>query len=165
MSERSIHTHTDLRGNRYQVIVETNDKTVVFDSLPPLAFDVAEHRIPLKRSEPYTYSMTYRIENGVLYWYAGDTFRLNLNLTLKDTTGETVTVGAEDTLELTFYDRRRDTVKTLTWTGDDAADGFVTVVMDESVSALFPAGRYSYDLRLLGEERTTLIRGGRIIVE
>ena len=67
MPERSIHTHTDLRGNRYQVIVETNDKTVVFDSLPPLAFDVAEHRIPLKRSEPYTYSMTYRIENGVLY--------------------------------------------------------------------------------------------------
>lgn len=109
--------------------------------------------------------MSPRIENGVLYWYAGDTFRLNLNLTLKDTTGETVTVGAEETLELTFYDRRRDTVKTLTWTGDDAADGFVTVVMDESASTLFPTGRYSYDLRLLGEERTTLIRGGRIIVE
>lgn len=109
--------------------------------------------------------MSPRIENGVLYWFEGDTFRLNLILTLKDQDGAPVTVKAEETLELTFLNKHRDTVKTVTFPGGEAATGKVTLVVDEELSALFPAGRYSYDLRLLGEERTTLIRGGTIIVE
>ncbi len=109
--------------------------------------------------------MSPRIENGVLYWFEGDTFRLNLLLTLKDQDGEPVEVKSHETLELTFLDKRRDTVKTLTFSGQTAAAGTVTVVVDEGMSQLFPAGRYSYDLRLLGEERTTLIRGGTIVVE
>lgn len=109
--------------------------------------------------------MSPRIENGVLCWFEGDTFRLNLILTLKDQDGEAVTVKTDETLELTFLDKRRDTVKILTFSGREAAAGKVTVVVDGEMSALFPAGRYSYDLRLLGEERTTLIRGGTIVVE
>lgn len=109
--------------------------------------------------------MSPRIENGVLYWFEGDTFRLNLILTLKDQDGAAVTVKAEEQLELTFCNKRRDTVKTVVFSGAEAATGKVKLVVDEDLSARFPAGRYSYDLRLLGEERTTLIRGGTIIVE
>ncbi|MBE6944474.1 MAG: hypothetical protein E7459_00090 [Ruminococcaceae bacterium] len=109
--------------------------------------------------------MSPRIENGVLYWFEGDTFRLNLILTLQDQDGAPVAVKAEERLELTFRNKRRDTVKTVTFSGEEAASGKVTLVVDESLSTLFSAGRYSYDLRLLGEEKTTLIRGGTIIVE
>lgn len=109
--------------------------------------------------------MSPRIENGVLYWYEGDTFRLNLILNLKDQDGEAVDVPADGSLELVFCDERRDVVKAFTFTGAEAVNGAVGVEVDKAVTALFPAGRYTYDLRLHGEERTTLIRGGEAIVE
>lgn len=109
--------------------------------------------------------MSPRIENGVLYWFEGDTFQMNLLLTLKDQDGLTLEVKSNEKLELVFLDKHRDVVKTLVFSGQVASSGAVRVVMDTELSALFPAGRYSYDLRLLGEERTTLIRGGRIVVE
>lgn len=109
--------------------------------------------------------MSPRIENGVLFWYEGDTFHLLLRLELTDQDGTPVIPGAEDTLELCFHDARGSVVQTLSFTGDQAPEGILSIHMDEAMTALFPAGQYTYDLRLLGQRRITLIRGGEITVE
>lgn len=109
--------------------------------------------------------MSPRIVNGVLLWYEGDTFALNLHLSIKDQDGTPVTLSSTDTLELTFYSRNAAVVETMTFTGEVLSGGTVKVTVDEDTSALFPVGHYSYDLRLLGAERKTLVRGGKITVE
>lgn len=109
--------------------------------------------------------MSPRIENGVIFWYEGDTFKLHLHLDLQDTDGEKVIPEENDTLELTFYDKSCDPVTSLRFEGNAVAQGVLTVSMDEAISALFPAGKYTYDLCLQGQERTTLIRGGEAVVE
>lgn len=106
-----------------------------------------------------------RIENGVIYWYEGDTFRLHLHLELWDTEGLPVEPREEDTAELCFYNKSMDPVMTLQFTSEQVRSGILTLPMDEAATALFPAGRYTYDLRLLGQERKTLIRGGIVEVE
>ena len=67
MVEKSNHERTDKYGNRYQISIETEDGTVVFDSSPTLAFDCKAHGISVKRSEPFSYSIVYRIERGRLF--------------------------------------------------------------------------------------------------
>ena len=45
-----------------------------------------------------------RIAGGVLRWYAGDTFSVTLALELRDQDGDPVTVGASDSLTVSFFD-------------------------------------------------------------
>lgn len=106
-----------------------------------------------------------RIENGVIFWYQGDTFHLHLHLELRDTEGLPITPGETDTMELCFYNKSMDPVTTVPFDAEAVAKGVLTVSMDEGMTALFPAGKYTYDLRLQGQQRTTLIRGGEILVE
>jgi hypothetical protein len=47
-----------------------------------------------------------RIAGGVLRWYAGDTFSVTLALELRDQDGDPVTVGASDSLTVSFLTRR-----------------------------------------------------------
>ena len=106
-----------------------------------------------------------RLENGVIYWYEGDTFQLVLTLRLLDADGAPVTLGATDRLELTFRNRQEDTIATCTWRAEEITNNQLPLQVDEAMTALFPCGRYRYDLRLLGEERTTLVRNGQVVVE
>ncbi len=106
-----------------------------------------------------------RIENGVIYWYQGDTFHLHLHLELRDAEGLPVEPGEEDTMELCFYNKSMDPVATIPFTNEQVRSGVLTVVMDKATTALFPAGKYTYDLRLQGQQRTTLVRGGLAEVE
>ena len=53
-----------------------------------------------------------RIAGGVLRWYAGDTFSVTLALELRDQDGETVAVGASDSLTVRFFDASHAPVHT-----------------------------------------------------
>ena len=85
-----------------------------------------------------------RIAGGVLRWYAGDTFSVTLALELRDQDGDPVTVGASDSLTVSFFDASHAPVHTFQF--DRVTGGQATLTFDDTVSAKFPKGAYSYDI-------------------
>lgn len=112
--------------------------------------------IPAARPSP-------RIDKGVLCWYEGDTFSVVLRLELQDQDGETVDVGAADSVTITFYDETRQGVHAFAFSG--VTDNQVTLDFDETVSAKFPRGKYRYDVLYTHGDKTTLARENRAFVE
>ena len=104
-----------------------------------------------------------RIDGGVLKWYAGDTFDLQVQLELKDEHGEEIEIAAEHKLVFLFRDLRRRLLYELMFT--DITDNTVVVRFTEPVTALIPKGRYTYDVIYYGTSRRTLAHDAPIWVE
>ena len=107
--------------------------------------------------------MSPRIVNGVLKWYAGDTFELQVDITLQDQDGEPIAIKDTDTIEFEFFNKKRDPVKKFTFT--NVVNGSVLLVFDEEVTELFSAGEYTYDIYYDGYVRKTLSNDSVAIVE
>lgn len=107
--------------------------------------------------------MSPRIVNGVLKWYEGDTFELQLELELTDQDGESVIIGASDTVKIVFLNERREQVKEFSFT--NVQNNTVTLDFDATVTALFRRGRYTYDVYYTAAERTTLANENKAVVE
>lgn len=112
--------------------------------------------IPSARQSP-------RITNGVLKWYQGDTFELSLELALTDQDGEPVTIGASDTVEIVFRDKKNATIKTFTYA--NITGSTVTLDFDSTATALFEIGEYEYDVIFNHGQRTTIAKGNDAVVE
>lgn len=112
--------------------------------------------LPSARSSP-------RIINGVLKWYEGDTFTLDLEIELEDQDGLAKDIADTDTVDVVFYNRSEDKVKE--WHFTNISNNVVTLVFDDEVTALFPAGWYHYDIIYKGENRTTIAKRVQLIVE
>lgn len=82
-----------------------------------------------------------RIAGGVLRWYAGDTFSVTLALELRDQDGDPVTVGASDSLTVSFFDASHAPVHTFQF--DRMTGGQATLTFDDTVSANFRRVRIS----------------------
>lgn len=106
-----------------------------------------------------------RVENGVLYWYAGDTFCLSLALHLRDQDGLPVDLQEGDSLELEIRDIHRDPVTRFQFPYEAISGGAVEVSIDAARSALFVPGHYMYDVTLTHGDRVTLAKNNRITVE
>lgn len=104
-----------------------------------------------------------RIDRGVLCWYEGDTFEITLRFDLHDQDGETVEMQTGDSVAVTFLDDTRKTVQTFNF--EAVEDNRVTLVFDAAVSANFPRGKYTYDVRYTHGDKTTLARSNRAFVE
>lgn len=104
-----------------------------------------------------------RIAGGVLRWYAGDTFSVTLALELRDQDGETVSVGASDSLTVSFFDASHTPVHTFQF--DRVTGGQATLTFDDTVSAKFPRGAYFYDILYTHGDKTTLARDNRAAAE
>lgn len=104
-----------------------------------------------------------RISGGVLKWYAGDVFDLQVRLELTDEDDEAVTVQSEDTVTFLFKNCCREPVYELTFT--DITDNIVVVRFTDPVTALFPKGEYTYDVIYCGAVRRTLAYNAPIRVE
>lgn len=104
-----------------------------------------------------------RLENGCLYWYAGDTFALQLELLLEDQDGAPAALGADDTVTVAFFDETDAQI--LEQTFADIADNTVTLQMDETRTALFPRGDYRFDVRYTYGPRTTVLHRSHCHVE
>ena len=102
------------------------------------------------------------IENGVIQFYEGDTFSIAIQIDLEDQFGEPVTLTAEDTVTIEFRDCREEVIWRDTWTGIE--DNCITLEIDDDSTRLFRAGKYTYDVVLESETRTTLASGNKIIV-
>lgn len=111
--------------------------------------------LPSARSSP-------RIINGVLKWYEGDTFTLDIELELTDQDGMTIdTTGKE--VDFLFYNRSNELVKEFIF--KNIQNNTVTLVFNTDVSALFPMGEYHYDVHYISSDRTTIVRNNDVIVE
>lgn len=97
-------------------------------------------KLPAARPSP-------RVAGGVLRWYAGDTFKVTLRLELQDQDGEAVTVGADDSVTVRFYDEQNAPVHTFSFTG----------VTGNGVSL-----RYPLYARRQNDARAGQLRGGRM---
>ena len=104
-----------------------------------------------------------RISGGVLKWYAGDVFDLQVHLALTDESGSDITLQTEDTVTFLFRNCCREPVYELTFT--DITDNIVVVRFTEPVTALFPKGEYTYDVIYCGAVRRTLAYNAPIRVE
>ena len=104
-----------------------------------------------------------RIQEGVLRWYAGDTFELTIQIDLEDQDGEAVEIGPTDSVRLTFRDATRAEVYSQTF--ENVEGNQIALTVDAEVSAKFPKGTYTYDVELSHGERTTLARDNKIRVE
>lgn len=118
---------------------------------------MSENNLPSARSSP-------RIVNGVLKWYEGDTFDLQLEITLQDQDDLPVTLKTTDVVDIVFMNAKNKIVKELSFT--KISNGLITLSFDEALSALFKAGEYTYDVYLTsGTNRTTLAKDNMIVVE
>ena len=104
-----------------------------------------------------------RMSAGVLKWYEGDVFDLAVQLELTDEAGMHLPIEAEHRITLVFRNERRQVIWELCYTGIE--DDRITVRVTEPVTALFPAGRYTYDVIYEGVGRRTLVRNAPILVE
>lgn len=104
-----------------------------------------------------------RVVGGMLKWYAGDTFRLQVQLSLQDQNGNPVEIQEGHKVEFVFRDHRDRQVHRVVF--ENVEDNCVTLVFDEAVTAMFPAGDYTYDAVYSGYVRKTLVHRGPICVE
>lgn len=106
---------------------------------------------------------TPRIVGGVLKWYAGDTFRLQVDLELRDENGDALHLSEGQTVTFVFRDETGRKVYELCCA--DIEDNRVVLWFTEEVSALFPRGRYTYDVIYRGAVRRMLAHKAPVIVE
>lgn len=105
--------------------------------------------------------MSPRIENGIVYWYEGDTFEFNLSINLVDQDGESVTPSDGSAFEMIIRDQRNDEVYRVKEYGVSG----ITFACDEQTTALFRKGKYKYDINYYGEYKTSLAEDNIMIVE
>ena len=104
-----------------------------------------------------------RVVNGVIKWYEGDTFTMDLGLGLTDQDGEAVTLNAADTVKVTFRDKGENEVKEFSFT--NVSKDTVTLDFNAAVTVLFPKGRYTYDVDVTHGYRTTIAHSNKVVVE
>lgn len=104
-----------------------------------------------------------RIVNGVIRWYQGDTFDLQLTLELVDQDGLPITIAPADTVNVVFIDKSLKTVKEFTFS--NISNNTVTMDFDATCTALFKKGTYTYDVYYNGTERTTIANDNKVVVE
>lgn len=107
--------------------------------------------------------MSPRIVNGVIKWYQGDTFDLQLTFDLEDQDGEPITIAPTDTVKIVFKDKSLKTVKEFTFT--NISNNTVTMDFDATCTALFTKGNYTYDVLYSRSERTTVANDNKVVVE
>jgi hypothetical protein len=105
--------------------------------------------------------MSPRIENGIIYWYEGDTFELNLAIDLRDQDGCIVEPTDETAFEIIIRNERKEDV----YSEKHYAAAGVTFACDEEVTKLFKKGKYRYDVNYYGEYKTSIAEDNIMIVE
>lgn len=104
-----------------------------------------------------------RIENGVLIFYEGDTFKLNIEIELKLQSGETVSIASSEQICFEIFDHRGVELWSKTFTG--VTNNTIAFEMDEEMVDLFHEGEYSYTIYYNGSYTTTVAAQNKIVVE
>ena len=112
--------------------------------------------IPSARQSP-------RIVNGVIYWYENDTFDIDLRFELTSQDDEIIEIAASDEIEIVFINNLDEIVKEFSFT--EIEDNTIKLDIDAEVTALFPKGRYHYDIYYTAGDRVTIANDNEVIVQ
>ena len=106
-----------------------------------------------------------RAVNGVLKWYQDDTFDLAITFDLTDQDEEPIAVPTDAVVDVIFYDKTKKPVKQFSF--NLIQSDTVTLRFDETVTALFPADSYTYDVYMESAAfgRKTLANNNEVVVE
>lgn len=108
--------------------------------------------------------MSPRIVNGVLYWYEGDTFQIDINIDLVDQDDDPIYLQPTDTVNIQFSNDYGNTVKSICFT--NISDNSISLIVDSDFSALFPAGKYTYDVVATNScGKRTVANNNKVVVE
>lgn len=99
--------------------------------------------------------------DGTLRWYAGDTFSLTFNFTLKDSGGNPISPSVSDTIKVTFKDKELETIHEFTATGSSS----ITMNFTQEISNKFKEGVYSILVKFNADYVTTLLKNNKVVVE
>ena len=99
--------------------------------------------------------------DGTLRWYAGDTFSLTFNFTLKDGSGNPITVNPSDKVNIKFFDFNSTLVHEFETTGTASP----TLNFTDEISAKFKEGVYSILVKFNATNVTTLLKNNKVVVE
>ena len=100
-------------------------------------------------------------QDGTLRWYAGDTFSLTFNFTLKDAGGNPISPSVTDKIEVAFKDQTGETIQEFESTGSAS----ITLNFTQEVSNKFPEGVYSILVKFNADYVTTLLKSNKVVVE
>ena len=99
--------------------------------------------------------------DGTLRWYAGDTFSLTFAFSLKDASGNPISVKPTDRIEISFTNEKGTTVAEFESTGTASP----TITIDAEKSARFPEGVYGILAKFNSDNVTTLLKNRKVVVE
>ena len=108
-------------------------------------------------------SASPRITGGVLKWYAGDVFDLQVRLELTDQDGTAIQIAPGDTVTFVFRNACREPVYEVAFT--EIEDNTLVLRFGEQEAALFSPGSYTYDVIYKGAVRRTLASDAPVLVE
>lgn len=118
--------------------------------------DMTMKTIPRAKASP-------RMENGVIRWYEGDTFRLTLILNLKMLSEESYPIGEGDSVTVNTYDDIKNLVESINF--DKIENNSVVIDFDSVRTAKYPKGKYRYDVIFKSNYITTVADKNDFIVE
>ena len=103
------------------------------------------------------------IKDGVLSWYEGDVFELNIAVTLMSM-GESYKPSSDDTMTVRFFDKSGFAVHEFSALAFDS--GAVLLGFEDSVSAKLQKGTFSYDciMNFADGRRTTVANDNPVCV-
>lgn len=102
-----------------------------------------------------------RIEDGIIKWYAWDTFDLNFEFIFTDEDWNKIPEEETDCLEFTIYNQYYDVL----YSTEVHQSHEVPVSIDEEMTQKFTRGNYYYIIRRIAGYITTIIQENEIIVE
>lgn len=98
--------------------------------------------------------------DGTLRWYAGDTFSLTFNFTLKDASGNPITVETTDKITIRFL-KFGVVVHEFEFTGTSSP----TLIFNSEISSKFTEGVYGILAKFNATNVTTLLKNNKVVVE
>ncbi len=99
-------------------------------------------------------------EDGTLRWYKGDTFSLTFNFTLKDSSGNTISVRPSDRIVIQFSNK-----KEIIHEFQSSGTASPTLVFTQEISNKFEEGVYKILAKFNSSDVTTLIKDNGVVVE
>lgn len=105
-----------------------------------------------------------RLVNGIIRWYEGDTFTLKFNINLKDENGDPIDILTQDAYLIEIRNASNEVVYQ---TAGNLANGSFELYVDNTLTTIFTAGEYRYDIRIYLSERdiSTIVKSNTIIVD
>lgn len=104
-----------------------------------------------------------RFDGNTLKWYVGNTFPYTMEIELLDKeTGDPIEISAGDKIEVCFFDKKRNEVHKFEFGGltpytvDERQFVEITLNFDETVTAKFAVGDYTYCTTYYGEWTSTI---------